>query len=37
MQSAGTAGRTLFGIDAILPDVYPERRQFFYVRKDLLK
>jgi hypothetical protein len=21
---------------AILPDVYPERRQFFYVRKDLL-
>jgi hypothetical protein len=21
---------------SILPDVYPERRQFFYVRKDLL-
>jgi hypothetical protein len=24
-----------YRLAAILPDVYPERRQFFYVRKDL--
>ncbi len=26
-----------YRLAAILPDVYPERRQFFYVRKDLLQ